>query len=78
MNNNYYGTIIKLSYNYASLGATYVQRGCAGQGPEDQDTVKVVWGCSGEESQLLDCNRTNTNATCDHRRDAGVYCSGSN
>jgi hypothetical protein len=59
-----------------SLEATYVRRGCAGQGHEDQDTLEVVWGCSGEESKLLDCNRTNTAAPCYHKRDAGVYCSG--
>ena len=61
---------------YNLLDATYVRRGCAGQGREDQDTVRVVWRCSGEELKLLDCNRINTSAPCDHRRDAGVYCSG--
>ena len=36
-------TITVILY-HNSLGATYVRRGCAGQGPEDQDTLKVVWG----------------------------------
>ena len=74
--NNYYGIIPFINSYYTSLDATYVRRGCAGQGPEGQDTLKAVWGCSGEESKLLDCNRTNTSSPCDHRRDAGVYCSG--
>ena len=56
----------------AAVSAT---RGCAGQGL-NPDTIKVVWKCSGHESRLFDCNRTETTSPCDHRRDAGVYCSG--
>ena len=70
-------TIIPFINSYhILLVATYVRRGCAGQGSEDQDSLKVVWGCSGEESKLLNCSKTKTTSLCDHRRDAGVYCSG--
>ena len=70
-------TIIPFINSYhILLVATYVRRGCAGQGPEDQDTLKVVWGCSGEESKLINCSKTKATSLCDHRRDAGVYCSG--
>ena len=55
--------------------AVSVRRGCAGQGL-NQDTLKVIWECSGRESRLLDCKQTETGLPCDHRRDAGVYCSG--
>ena len=40
-------------------------------------TFIVEWECNGEELRLLDCNKGYTTASrCDHRRDAGVYCSG--
>ena len=59
------------------LGATYVRRGCAGQGAENQSVLRVEWNCSGDELKLLDCNKvTISSSRCDHRRDSGVYCSG--
>ena len=50
-------------------------RGCSGRADtgNGQGTVKVEWGCSGEESRLTDCTNTSTTALCDH---AEVYCSG--
>ena len=57
-----------------SLLAIHVKRGCAGQGPRSQGIIQVVWRCTGREANLLECN--NQSRECDHRRDAGVYCSG--
>ena len=41
------------------------------------EIFEAEWRCNGSESYLLDCQYTNqTRGPCDHRRDAGVYCSG--
>ena len=45
-----------------------------GQGSGDI-FIGAAWRCDGSESKLLDCNRNNS-ILCDHKRDAGVYCSG--
>ena len=43
------------------------------------EMFEAEWHCNGSESYLLDCQYTNqTRGPCDHRRDAGVYCSGKN
>ena len=61
---------------YKSLDAIYVRRGCTGQGSKDQGIIKAQWKCSGDESMLLNCPKNEKTSICDHRRDAGVYCSG--
>ena len=55
------------------MPAVYVRRGCAGQG-STRHIIEVQWKCTGNEQRLVDCQRGNK--MCDHRMDAGVYCSG--
>ena len=56
--------------------AVFARRGCAGQGTGEIFDSEAEWHCNGNESRLLDCSRTQVREPCDHRRDAGVYCSG--
>ena len=59
--------------------AIHVRRGCAGQG---SGSMRIIgngefWKCDGDELCLLDVDcRHNSRIMCDHRMDAGVYCSG--
>ena len=53
--------------------AIHVRRGCTAQGTGG--ILQVRWLCTGEESRLLNCS-AQVIAECDHKRDAGVYCSG--
>ena len=52
--------------------ATYVQKRCAGQG--SGNIIEAQWSCDGKELKLINC--TMNMAECNHKRDAGVYCSG--
>ena len=55
--------------------ARHVLRACTGEGTGE--ILEAIWFCRGNESMLNDCNKTLlSKGTCDHRRDAGVYCSG--
>ena len=57
---------------YSIIIAIHTRRGCSGRG--SGEIIEVVWDCQGDEVKLLDCMRDSRN--CDHRMDAGVYCSG--
>ena len=57
--------------------AIFVRRSCAGQG--SGGIVKKGWECTGDEERLEDCSTAEADPeirVCDHRTEAGVYCSG--
>ena len=42
----------------------------------DQEVIYVVWGCTGNERQLLSCPQTPTSQSSCNRTETGVYCYG--
>ena len=60
------------TYLFTAREAT---RACTGQG--SGGIIEVIWRCSGDEQKLSDCHQAMVGVrTCDHKRDAGVFCSG--
>ena len=62
--NMYYIFTAAIPLRYSRFGV--------GSGPILLDYLQ----CSGNENNLLECSRSNTQVTCNHYRDAGVECAG--
>ena len=63
-----------VTFTHINTGAVALRYAFFGQGTGEILFSNV--GCSGEESEILDCSSTPPRDGCDHDEDAGVSCAG--